>query len=174
MEKRGSHVCCFFFQAEDGIRDLYVTGVQTCALPISCSRPPRENRGRRKLSASAKMTLSSGPRCCGGLPAAKHAAFFCAIRVQHSLRSSDSVGSSFQKRTLIPLNALMSSAACVTPILQPQSSWRFSVSAYVTPRSTVPIQCDLCSVLTLLKNSQYPLSLPMISRPNVTEFTNSS
>src|SRR6266403_4979997 len=25
----------FFFQAEDGIRALYVTGVQTCALPIS-------------------------------------------------------------------------------------------------------------------------------------------
>src|SRR2546430_7969078 len=25
----------FFFQAEDGIRDLTVTGVQTCALPIS-------------------------------------------------------------------------------------------------------------------------------------------
>src|SRR5204863_5000040 len=24
----------FFFQADDGIRDLYVTGVQTCALPI--------------------------------------------------------------------------------------------------------------------------------------------
>src|SRR5690606_40309075 len=31
--------CCFchffFFQAEDGIRDFHVTGVQTCALPIS-------------------------------------------------------------------------------------------------------------------------------------------
>src|SRR5256886_5511631 len=27
--------CFFFFQAEDGIRDLTVTGVQTCALPIS-------------------------------------------------------------------------------------------------------------------------------------------
>ena len=26
---------CFFFQAEDGIRDRLVTGVQTCALPIS-------------------------------------------------------------------------------------------------------------------------------------------
>src|SRR5574340_1664655 len=26
--------CFFFFQAEDGIRDLLVTGVQTCALPI--------------------------------------------------------------------------------------------------------------------------------------------
>src|SRR5207244_10323321 len=27
--------CFFFFQAEDGIRDDLVTGVQTCALPIS-------------------------------------------------------------------------------------------------------------------------------------------
>src|SRR5207253_7359515 len=31
--------CFFFFQAEDGIRDGHVTGVQTCALPISiCAR----------------------------------------------------------------------------------------------------------------------------------------
>src|SRR5205085_7357220 len=29
-------VLFFFFQAEDGIRDLTVTGVQTCALPIYC------------------------------------------------------------------------------------------------------------------------------------------
>src|SRR6202023_3993252 len=29
---RSAHVCC---QAEDGIRDWSVTGVQTCALPIS-------------------------------------------------------------------------------------------------------------------------------------------
>src|SRR5215204_5250689 len=28
----------FFFQAEDGIRDHYVTGVQTCALPILLTR----------------------------------------------------------------------------------------------------------------------------------------
>src|SRR2546430_10252503 len=32
-----SVVSFFFFQAEDGIRDLTVTGVQTCALPISSS-----------------------------------------------------------------------------------------------------------------------------------------
>src|SRR2546430_3941014 len=30
--------CFFFFQAEDGIRDLTVTGVQTCALPIFTRR----------------------------------------------------------------------------------------------------------------------------------------
>src|SRR5690606_40413726 len=29
------HRKIFFFQAEDGIRDFHVTGVQTCALPIS-------------------------------------------------------------------------------------------------------------------------------------------
>src|SRR5688572_32197803 len=44
MDSRGGN--SFFFQAEDGIRDLTVTGVQTCALPISlyltsmnCSKP---------------------------------------------------------------------------------------------------------------------------------------
>src|SRR3982075_985162 len=33
------NVFLFFFQAEDGIRDAPVTGVQTCALPISSKRP---------------------------------------------------------------------------------------------------------------------------------------
>src|SRR5256885_6932312 len=42
----GNRVRClyfFFFQAEDGIRDYKVTGVQTCALPISGSH---RHRGR--------------------------------------------------------------------------------------------------------------------------------
>src|SRR5260370_29225886 len=34
----GAVSCFFFFQAEDGIRDSSVTGVQTCALPISTAR----------------------------------------------------------------------------------------------------------------------------------------
>ena len=43
----GDVVCCllcvFFFQAEDGIRDVAVTGVQTCALPIcSCYTEEKE------------------------------------------------------------------------------------------------------------------------------------
>src|SRR5256885_5399289 len=33
----------FFFQAEDGIRDYKVTGVQTCALPISQSDSSKQN-----------------------------------------------------------------------------------------------------------------------------------
>src|SRR5207237_6959798 len=36
----GHLLSIFFFQAEDGIRDSSVTGVQTCALPISCRGAP--------------------------------------------------------------------------------------------------------------------------------------
>src|SRR5258708_17500676 len=44
---------CFFFQAEDGIRDDLVTGVQTCALPISppIARGPVQRRLRVGRSA---------------------------------------------------------------------------------------------------------------------------
>src|SRR2546429_4904059 len=38
LERCHSWRVCFFFQAEDGIRDVAVTGVQTCALPISTDR----------------------------------------------------------------------------------------------------------------------------------------
>src|SRR2546421_3761161 len=41
----------FFFQAEDGIRDLIVTGVQTCALPIA------------KVSPSVSPTLAQHVVC---------------------------------------------------------------------------------------------------------------
>src|SRR2546425_11654732 len=43
------HVFFFFFQAEDGIRDKLVTGVQTCALPIS-----RNDRSYGPSTASLK------------------------------------------------------------------------------------------------------------------------
>src|SRR5262249_59340109 len=45
----------FFFQAEDGIRDWSVTGVQTCALPISSS--PRRLRPEQR-----EGPLSAPPR----------------------------------------------------------------------------------------------------------------
>src|SRR3989442_8281078 len=40
----------FFFQAEDGIRDADVTGVQTCALPISESRELQSESGDSSTS----------------------------------------------------------------------------------------------------------------------------
>src|SRR5256886_4336018 len=62
----------FFFQAEDGIRDLTVTGVQTCALPISRapttgfrrSGSPCPSRARRTplVCRSALNRASCRPR----------------------------------------------------------------------------------------------------------------
>src|SRR6266566_9620923 len=43
----------FFFQAEDGIRDYKVTGVQTCALPISLAPAGPKTVGRRLSSPDA-------------------------------------------------------------------------------------------------------------------------
>src|SRR2546426_8792274 len=44
----------FFFQAEDGIRDYKVTGVQTCALPIC------RDEGERALRADEQVQLRRG------------------------------------------------------------------------------------------------------------------
>src|SRR5207237_981860 len=55
----------FFFQAEDGIRDSSVTGVQTCALPISF-REPRDLTSRvsgpRETTAECLATPSFRPK----------------------------------------------------------------------------------------------------------------
>src|SRR5205807_3276980 len=40
---------CSFFQAEDGIRDYKVTGVQTCALPIFCCAPMNTPGSQRRI-----------------------------------------------------------------------------------------------------------------------------
>src|SRR5258707_4320100 len=54
---------CFFFQAEDGIRDIGVTGVQTCALPISALPAPardlHRHRSRRRAARRRPRRLSS-------------------------------------------------------------------------------------------------------------------
>src|SRR5256885_8285030 len=49
----------FFFQAEDGIRDYKVTGVQTCALPISCLTAPRLAGPRKWIFASLPVLLKA-------------------------------------------------------------------------------------------------------------------
>src|SRR5260370_41200253 len=53
--------CFFFFQAEDGIRDSSVTGVQTCALPIY-EEPAnlRDAQQRRAHTRSGLMTSVPG------------------------------------------------------------------------------------------------------------------
>src|SRR5256885_10220967 len=61
---------CFFFQAEDGIRDYKVTGVQTCALPIydraaaHLLRPAARRsgeHGRTPLQCVCRRTITGVP-----------------------------------------------------------------------------------------------------------------
>src|SRR5690606_39598791 len=56
----------FFFQAEDGIRDFHVTGVQTCALPIwsstAASSHDRVRRGASRLPRSRADLPGAGDR----------------------------------------------------------------------------------------------------------------
>src|SRR5205807_9150193 len=50
----------FFFQAEDGIRDYKVTGVQTCALPISGPRGVAFNsKGTKAYMANASGSVGT-------------------------------------------------------------------------------------------------------------------
>src|SRR5436309_9919706 len=51
---QGEPTFSFFFQAEDGIRDFHVTGVQTCALPIFYEK----NRGN--LAEALEMSRKGG------------------------------------------------------------------------------------------------------------------
>src|SRR5690349_22649401 len=51
----------FFFQAEDGIRDLYVTGVQTCALPIFTAKVVASGPVWTFSSAPSEASRAAGP-----------------------------------------------------------------------------------------------------------------
>src|SRR5688500_20193743 len=69
----------FFFQAEDGIRDYKVTGVQTCALPISWVvslpriRPPRPPRPWDAMTMTSHLAERAVRRiACHGWPAVTH------------------------------------------------------------------------------------------------------
>src|SRR6266446_7389395 len=54
-------ICIFFFQAEDGIRDYKVTGVQTCALPIWLERSAPRFQGAYKERSSCNAVPANNP-----------------------------------------------------------------------------------------------------------------
>src|SRR2546421_5467730 len=60
----------FFFQAEDGIRDLIVTGVQTCALPICSDAAERTDMEGDDAAAPHARDQMSGLRARDGDPTA--------------------------------------------------------------------------------------------------------
>src|SRR6516164_11409132 len=71
-KKKGVLVVVFFFQAEDGIRDGTVTGVQTCALPISARLPlvgGHEGAGVVERTGPGVTRVTTGDRvACSYIP----------------------------------------------------------------------------------------------------------
>src|SRR5205809_5397600 len=61
----------FFFQAEDGIRDVAVTGVQTCALPICAGASPItfSNAAAEIFSRLLKISAAAFEKVMGEAPA---------------------------------------------------------------------------------------------------------
>src|SRR5207245_7272959 len=57
-----SMIFVFFFQAEDGIRDATVTGVQTCALPISHTLNGNVQRPSKDQFCGSLVIFSTSPR----------------------------------------------------------------------------------------------------------------
>src|SRR5260370_2957791 len=70
----------FFFQAEDGIRDSSVTGVQTCALPIS-DRPGSRHSDVDRACANAPSG-TAGQACRAAL-SGRVVPLWCAGRLPH-------------------------------------------------------------------------------------------
>src|SRR2546429_5781020 len=89
----------FFFQAEDGIRDVAVTGVQTCALPIFFRTTPLVNNQKR---APGVALWTSGTRRLGafGEPSAElpwHSAQCCSNRMAPAATASGSFSRGFRR-----------------------------------------------------------------------------
>src|SRR5204862_3942925 len=84
-------LCCvwfFFFQAEDGIRDLYVTGVQTCALPISAVSPSSVF-SRTPSGASPGTMWTTADITLGGGVKAERWTFIAILGAERHWRSEE-------------------------------------------------------------------------------------
>src|SRR5207244_6468674 len=86
--------CVFFFQAEDGIRDDLVTGVQTCALPIC----PRASVALKTVGLSA-LLVRDPPQAASRPISSTRAAtasgglvFILALRGEGADRCHDQIG----------------------------------------------------------------------------------
>src|SRR5438445_8007561 len=89
----------FFFQAEDGIRDIGVTGVQTCALPISTtSRGVFSARRARAFARATSPSRSRQPRWISSVASASEAAALCAKELDGRRSEERRVGKEWEAR----------------------------------------------------------------------------
>src|SRR6266511_4709532 len=81
----------FFFQAEDGIRDFHVTGVQTCALPISADGEPDRRadcRAQEPPSGQDRPATWRDHPCCRDHAGRNHCGGACGCLLSHASRAA--------------------------------------------------------------------------------------
>src|SRR5690606_40060957 len=83
----------FFFQAEDGIRALHVTGVQTCALPIFAGQAVAEDPGQGHVRLEGSLARGVGLR-----PARLHRSSSSVGRLLSAWRAARRAGRSEGRR----------------------------------------------------------------------------
>src|SRR5256885_12337146 len=93
-EKQVDLVICFFFQAEDGIRDYKVTGVQTCALPIFRKRDEQLLRTEHQPAVSRDVRYLNVQSAC----ARQHG---CHVRVSGSGASAARIWRSSDRKSVV-------------------------------------------------------------------------
>src|SRR5690606_17715430 len=126
----------FFFQAEDGIRDFHVTGVQTCALPILLRICLNESTSDSGLSA-----LKNSPR---ELIAACQRSYTLPLLVESLLPTFGQA---------VPLRRLVYPELPKVPLSSCQSRFG-STNEPVSPKPTVKLTM-CCQVAGLFRGSQY-------------------
>src|SRR2546429_8078678 len=86
---RSCLVIFFFFQAEDGIRDVAVTGVQTCALPILLSKNCSASVTGRSTTSPMLLPWSSTDRLSGRSRLPPHVGHGCSIMRSEERRGGE-------------------------------------------------------------------------------------
>src|SRR3989475_13311534 len=112
-------VSFFFFQAEDGIRDLTVTGVQTCALPIllhrndvaRLRRGAARRRDRRVSHAAAPLRRAAGSG--GGMSATITARTRLGLEILGTRAALGVAGDAVLRAVAWGVNALLCTAGLV-------------------------------------------------------------
>src|SRR6266498_3336013 len=116
----------FFFQAEDGIRDADVTGVQTCALPISCHSVGWHRRsscapGRSPASTSSSAVANVATTWAGQAIVVRHT---CRLKsrwaVWYQVRCARIAGGELGSSILVAFPIGQAGVACRSP----RGKWR--------------------------------------------------
>src|SRR5438132_8433703 len=144
--------CYFFFQAEDGIRDHCVTGVQTCALPISRTEPAR----------GARCTDSLEPAVRADAGAVRAGARRGALLGRHTAARQRAHAAVLSRATRVFLKPARASCAG-----RPRSQELQSPGARICPRSAPPASTGVAMLTYHLPASKWPTSAALMGASSV-------